>query len=92
MGCNASNDSNYPTLICYFESQNEEQKKYCLKLRDSYQHEKAIKYEIRSHLDSFSIKLKIKNMIYDIQSSFINDSEEEIQKALKEIYDKLDGK
>ena len=31
-------------------------------------------------------------MIYDIQSSYINNSEEEIQKTLKEIYDKLDGK
>ena len=92
MGCNASNDSNYPVLICFFESGNEEQKNYCLTLRDSYQHEKTIKYEIRSSLDSFSIKLKLKNMIYDIQSSYINNSEEEIQKALKEIYDKLDGK
>ena len=43
MGCNASNDSNLPTLICYFENGNEEQKNYCLALRDSYQHEKSIK-------------------------------------------------
>ena len=92
MGCNASKDSDLPILICYFESGNEEQKNYCLTLRDSYQHEKPIKYEIRSCLDSFSIKLKIKNMIYDIQTSYINNSEGEIQKALQEIYDKLDGK
>ena len=92
MGCNASNDSNLPILLCFFESGNEVQKNYCLTLRDSYQHEKPIKYEIRSSLDSFSIKLKLKNMIYDIQTSFINNSEEEVQKALKEIYDKLDGK
>ncbi len=92
MGCNASNDSNLPTLICYFENGNEEQKNYCLALRDSYQHEKSIKYEIRSSLENFSIRLRIKNVIHEIQTSYINDSEEEKQKALKEIYDKLDGK
>ena len=93
MGCEEAKESNYPLLLCYFEVNNEEQKDFCIKLRDSYEHDKGIKYEIRStQTEPFAIKLKIKNFIYDINTSFVNNSKEEIQKTLNDIYNKLDGK
>ena len=46
MGCDQANDKNLPTLICYFVS--EEQKDYCLKLKDSFKYEKPIKIYDRS--------------------------------------------
>ena len=67
-----------------------EQKEFCLKLKDSFRYEKAIRYEIKSTNEPFSIKLKIKNIIHDITTDFINSTEEEIQKVLNDIYKKLD--
>ena len=37
----------------------------------------------------FAVKLKIKNNTYDIQTEF-NDSEEEMNRVLNEMYKKLD--
>ena len=91
MGCEQAKESNLPTLYCFFEPGKEEQKQFCLKLRDSYQHEKGIRYEIRSSIEPFSIKLKIKNFLYDITTTYIDNSEEEIQKTLNAIYYKLDN-
>ena len=91
MGCKEIGDKDFPVLICFFEPNNDQQKDYCLKLKDSFKYEKPIKYEIRSNrIDPFSIRLKKKNKIYDIQTNYINNSEEEIQKALTDIYTILD--
>ena len=90
MGCNEVKDADFPTLICYFEPENESQKAYCLKLKDNFHHEQSIRYEIRStSTDPFAVKFKIKDNIYEIQTVF-NDSEEEMNKALNEMYIKLD--
>ena len=90
MGCNEVKDLDYPTLICFFEPDNEPQKNYCLKLKDNFHHEQSIRYEIKSTADNkFAIKFKIKKNIYDIQTVF-NDSEEEMNKALEAMYRKLD--
>ena len=90
MGCNEVKDADFPTLICYFEPENESQKAYCLKLKDNFHHEQSIRYEIRStSTDPFAVKFKIKDHIYEIQTVF-NDSEEEMNKALNEMYIKLD--
>ena len=90
MGCNEVKDADFPTLICYFEPENESQKAYCLKLKDNFHHEQSIRYEIRStSTDPFAVKFKIKDNIYEIQTVF-NDSEEEMNKALNEMYKKLD--
>ena len=89
-GCSNSKDINYPTLICYFEIGNEEQKNYCLKLRDNFQHEKSIKFEILSRPDiNFTIKFKIKNKIINIQENFIN-TDEAMNQALDQMYKLLD--
>ena len=92
MGCNESKDKNLPTLLCEFEINNEEQKKYCLDLRDRFNHDKIIRFEIKS-MDgtNFSVKFKIKGKIYDIQNIFEN-SEEAKNNALQQMYDLLDGK
>ena len=93
MGCAEAKENNLPTLLCFFEPENQEQKMFCIRLKDSFQHEKSIKYEIRSVVNEpFAIKIKIKNNIYDINKTFVNNSEEEIQKTLNDIYNKLDGK
>ena len=91
MGCDADKERKIPILLCDFEKGNDDQKDYCLKLKDSFKYEKPIKYEIRSNrIDPFSIRLKKKNKIYDIQTNYIDNSEEEIQKALTDIYTILD--
>ena len=92
MGCSEVKESDLPVLMCFFQMENEEQKEFCLKLKDSIHHEKTIKYEIKSTAEPFSIKLKIKNIIHDISTTYTNNSEEEIQKILSEIYRKLDEK
>ena len=61
MGCNEVKDLDYPTLICFFEPNNEQQKMYCLKLKDNFHHEHSIRYEIKSTADNkFAIQFKIK--------------------------------
>ena len=91
MGCHTPIDKNrYPILLCSFEYGNEEQKNYCIKLRDNFNYEKTIKYIIESNKESsFAIKLQIKKKIYDIQTIF-NDSNEEMEKTLQNLYNKLD--
>ena len=92
MGCTKTNEANIPFLFCNIEKGNEEQKNFCLKIKDSYKHSKTIKCEIKASDNPFFIKLKIKNTTYDIQTAFINNSEEEVDKILQIIYNKIDGK
>ena len=89
MGCAEVSDKDLPLLLCFFDPDNASQKEYCLRLKDNFQHDKTIKYEIKGVKDKpFAVQLKIKNDIYDIQKEF-NDSEEEMNKALNEMYKKL---
>ena len=90
MGCNETKDQ-LPVLICFFETGNEEQKKYCLKLKDNFSHEKPIRFEIKSSPGvPFSIKFKIKEKLYNIESVF-NDSEVQMNNSLNIMYKYLDG-
>ena len=41
-------NADYSLLICCSEFGDEEQKQYCLKLKDHFRHEKPIKIEIKS--------------------------------------------
>ena len=69
MGCQNVKDSNVPTLLCFFETGNQNQADYCIKLIDNYKQEKTINYQIKSHEKMpFVIRFKIKNTTYDIQT------------------------
>ena len=90
MGCKDAKGVEMPMLICFFELNNEAQKNYCIKLKDNFQHDLSVRYEIKSMVDkTFCIQLKIKNNTYDIQKDF-NDSEEAMKNTLNKIYEKLD--
>ena len=89
MGCKNSKDANVPSLLCFFETGNESQANYCIKLRDNFQHEKTINYHIKSEESMpFAIKFKIKNKIIDIQTVF-DDSENAMNQALQKMYSLL---
>ena len=89
MGCKESRDTNVPELLCFFETGNDSQGIYCLKIRDNFKHEKTINYQIKSGQGmKFAIKFKIKEKIHDIQTEF-NDSEEEMNKTLNKMYELL---
>ena len=92
MGCTKTNENNYPFLFGNVEKGNEEQKNFCMKIKDTYKHSKTIKCEIKASEKPFFIKLKIKNTIYDITNKFINNNEEEVNNILQAIYNKIDGK
>ena len=86
MGCCGSKDK-YPTLICFFETKNEEQKNYCIKLKDSFKNEKTIRFEIKSVPNTpFSIQMKIKDKITVIQEEY---NEEVMEETLNKAYQLL---
>ena len=61
MGCNEAKEQNYPLMLCFFIPGNEDQKNYCLSLKDNFKHEKPIRFEIKSMPSvPFAIKFKIK--------------------------------
>ncbi len=87
MGCQNTKDQNSLCLLCTFQTGNESQAAYCLKLRDNFHHEKTIRYEIKSGAQlPFSVKFKIRNTLHDIQNIF-DDSENAMNQALQKIYD-----
>ena len=76
------------TLIANIE--NEDQKEFCMKLKDNFIYEKSIKYKFEMNPASpFFIKLKIEDNIYDIASEF-DDSEEKMNEILDKAYNLLD--
>ena len=89
MGCDASKDQ-LPALLCFFETGNEEQKQYCIKLKDNFHHQKSVRFEIKSSPGvNFSVQLKYKGKIHKIQTVF-NDREDEMQNSLNIMYKILD--
>ena len=94
MGCKEVVDptANLPTLICTVEPKNENQKNYCLKLKESFNYPNSVKYEIKAHAGStFSIILQIKGQNHPIQTTFNENNETEINNALQTIYNMLDS-
>ena len=90
MGCDNAKEKNYPVLLCFFETGNEEQKQYCIHLKDNFKHEKAIRFEIKSSPGvEFSVKFKLNGKIHEIQSNF-DSSEETMNQSLEKMYSLLD--
>ena len=91
MGCANTKDVQTPTLICFYEADNKEQKNYCLKLKENYNGNKPIKYEIKQIPQvPFGIKLRKNGKIVDIQKIFDN-REEVMNETLKKIYDLVEN-
>ena len=92
MGCDEMKDSNVPKLLGFFEDGNEEQKQYCINLKNNFQHAKTIGFTISSTAGvPFSIQLKVPNQPepYKIQEDKIF-TEEAMKTSLKKMYDILD--
>ena len=91
MGCKNPNDKQIPTLICFYETGNEIQKNYCLKLKENYNGSKPIKYEIKQIPQvSFSIKLRINGKLIEIEKIFDN-REEAMKETLKKIEELIES-
>ena len=89
MGCTNLKDKQLPTLICFYETGNEMQKSYCLKLKENYKGSKPLKYEIKQIPQvSFSIKLRINGKLIEIEKIFDN-REETMKETLKKIEELL---
>ena len=92
MGCNASNDSNLPTLICTVEPKNQAQKQYCIKLKDNFNYPTSVKYEIKAYEGStFNILLVIQGQNHSIQTTLNESDENEVKNNLQKIYDILNS-
>ena len=92
MGCDESKDANYPCLLGFFENGHEEQKEYCLKLKDNFKHEQSIRFQISSPPGvPFSIQFRVKSQSepIKIQETF-DSSEEAMRQALEKMYKILD--
>ena len=62
-GCAEVKDptQNLPTIVCTIENGNDNQKQYCLNLRDNFNYPKSVKYEIKANATStFIIMLNYK--------------------------------
>ena len=85
MGCNDSRNRMI-TLICYYETGNNEQKSYCNKLKENYKGNTHIRFEIKDIPQvHFGIKLRISDKTIDIQKVFDN-REETMNEILEKIY------
>ena len=91
MGANKGKEYNYPTLLCFFEIDKDDQKEFCIKLKDSIRHEKDIRFEIKGSPGvKFNVSFKINHKIYLIQDIFDN-SEATLNDSLNKMYILLDG-
>jgi hypothetical protein len=87
MGCAQATET--PTLICFYEQGNNEQKDYCIKLKDNFKYEKTIKFEIKSVPQvNFSVKFKVNGRLHVIQTEY-NNSETVMNESLEKIYNLL---
>ena len=91
MGCGESKEK-LPTLLCFFETGNEEQKNYCIKLKDNFNYPTSVKYEIKAYAGStFNILLVIQGQNHSIQTTLNERDENEVKNNLQKIYDILNS-
>ena len=84
--CSESKD--IPELLCFFETDREDQKNYCIKLKDNFKHEKTIQFKINSSPGvNFCVQFKIKGELHKIQTIY---DEQELDNSLKKMYQLLD--
>ena len=89
MGCCGGKKDKYPTLICFFEKKNEEQKAYCIKLKDNFKSEKTIRFEIKSLPNvPFKIQFKKDGKITNLQTEYSNE-DEVMKETLEKAYELL---
>ena len=94
MGCNEVKDptANLPSLMCIVEPKNENQKNFCLKLKENFNYPNSVKYEIRAYQGStFNIYLVINGQQRSILTAFNENNENEVNNALQKIYNILDS-
>ena len=94
MGCNEVKDptANLPSLMCIVEPKNENQKNFCLKLKENFNYPNSVKYEIRAYQGStFNIYLVINGQQQSILTAFNENNENEVNNALQKIYNILDS-
>ena len=88
MGCAEAKDK-VPILFLNFEPNNDQQRQYCMKFKNECHPPYNINFVLYSRQEEpFCIKLQIRNIVHLIQAEY-NDSQEEMNKALNDIYQKL---
>lgn len=88
MGCSESSDSNKPTLLLEYQSGDNSQKAYLLKLCESFKSEKKIGFKLSDLTNKFTVKLSHNGKEFLIQDEFV-DTEEKLKESLDKIYNFL---
>ena len=81
--------NNYPQLICRSNPENDNQKKYFLKLIHDIKHIKPIVFDVELLDTNYSIELNINGNIHEIENSF-NDNEKIAKESINKINKLLD--
>ena len=90
MGCNEVKDptKNLPKITCFVESRNEQQKNYCINVKERLKPKNTVMYEIKSYPGStFQIYLTINGKQHPIQTVY---DESELQNTLDKLNNLLD--
>ena len=91
MGTTEDKEYHYPELLCFFETDNEEQKQYCIKIKDNFRYEEPIRFKIKSSPDyKFKISFRLNGKTHLIQDIF-NDSEVALNESLGKMYTLLEN-
>ena len=80
---------NLPKITCFVESRNEQQKNYCMNVRDRLKPKNTVMYEIKSYPGStFQIFLTLNGQQHPIQTVY---DESELQNSLDKLNNLLEA-